>query len=148
MLFLSTYKNKVDKKCRVSIPSQFRTALSNSSFQGVILHKSIANNCIEGMGLERLEKITEMIDNLDPFSPEKDAFETVILGGSVQLSFDSEGRVILPVEMVERYGINETAIFVGKGSSFQIWSEEEFAKHSEDSRKIALENRDKIRVIK
>ncbi len=98
--------------------------------------------------MEKLEKLTEMIDNLDPFSPEKDAFETVILGGSVQLSFDTEGRVVIPSDIAEQYDIKDTAVFVGKGSSFQIWSEKEFEKHASESREIALQNRDKIKVMK
>lgn len=144
-LFISTYKNKVDKKLRVSIPVQFRTAVGNSSFQGVVLYKSIINNCLEGCSMERLMKITDMIDDLDPFSNEKDAFATSILGGSFQLSFDTEGRVVLPSELISDMNIAENAVFVGKGHTFEIWNEEEFNKHMENSRKIAFENRDKIR---
>lgn len=145
-LFLSTYKNKIDKKLRVSVPSQFRSVVSSSSFQGIIVYKSIINNCLEGCTIERLNKITEMIDNLDPFSEEKDAFATAILGGSFQLSFDSEGRVVIPNELVSEINLNETAVFVGKGHTFEIWNQSEFEKRTSSAREIALKNRDKIKA--
>ncbi|QED22971.1 division/cell wall cluster transcriptional repressor MraZ [Candidatus Deianiraea vastatrix] len=147
-LFISTYKNKIDKKLRVSVPSQFRSVISKSSFAGIIVYRSITNKCLEGCSLERLEKITEMIDSLDPFSSERDAFSTAILGGSIQLSFDTEGRVNIPDDIIAELGLTETAVFVGKGHTFEIWSNEEFEKHISESRKIAFENRDKIKVIK
>jgi len=96
--------------------------------------------------MERLQKMTDMIDNLDPFSSEKDAFATAILGGSFQLSFDSEGRISLPPELINSVNLSETAVFVGKGSTFEIWTDVEFEKHITNARKIAFENRGKIKV--
>ena len=147
-LFLSTYKNKIDKKLRVSIPAQFRNALVNSSFGGIVVYKSITQNCIEGCSIERIQKITEMIDELDPFSDEKDAFATAILGGSFQLGFDTEGRVVLPEELYSTINLSETAVFIGKGHTFEIWNDEKYEENMEKARKIAFENRDKIRVSK
>ncbi len=144
-LFISTYKNKVDKKLRVSVPAQFRSAISDSAFQGIIAYRSIINDCIEGCSLERLENLTALIDNLDPFSSEKDAFATSVLGGSYQLQFDPEGRVLLPQDLVCDLQIEETAVFIGKGHTFEIWNEAKFEEHIVKSRQIAFENRDKLR---
>lgn len=146
-LFLSTYKNKIDSKLRVSVPAQFRSVIAKSSFNGIIIYKSISNNCLEGCGIERLEDITQMIDNLDPFSDEREAFATTILGGSHQLSFDTEGRIVLPSELVKELNISKTAVFIGKGRSFEIWSEDEFSKHFEKSKSLASQNRDKIKNV-
>ena len=40
------------------------------------------------------------------------------------LSFDSEGRITLPSELLEHAGIEGRARFVGRGIRFQIWSPE------------------------
>lgn len=143
-MFISTYRNKLDKKLRVSVPSQFRSVVAQSNFAGVVVYKSIINDCIEGCTIERMQKMMDMIDNLDPFSNERDAFATAILGGSFQLSFDGEGRIIIPEELIDSLSGTEQAVFVGKGSTFEIWSEIEFAKYSENARKIAFENRGKM----
>lgn len=140
-LFLSTYTNKVDKKGRVSVPAQFRNSLAAQPFAGIVSYVSFVNPCIESCGMDRIEKLSESINQLDPFSEVHDAFATTILGSCVQLPFDPEGRVILPENFLNGAGITENAVFVGKGITFEIWSPERFAAHSTKQREVALKNR-------
>lgn len=145
-LFLSTYLNKVDKKGRVSVPANFRVALQKEDFQGIVIYSSFVNSCIEACGMERMARLSESIDNLDPYSQERDAFAAAILGGSFQLPFDSEGRVILPEALMTEAGITEQAIFVGKGATFEIWSPETFEKYASKAKELAKQERSKLRL--
>lgn len=140
-LFLSTFEKQIDKKGRVSVPPSFRAVLSQQNFNGMIAYQSFVRPCIEACGMERLEKLYARIESLDPFSEEHDAFSTAILGGSVQLPFDNEGRAVLPEALLKAAGITDTGIFVGKGATFEIWSPSAFAKHQEAARAMALKNR-------
>jgi MraZ protein len=85
--------------------------------------------------------LSQTIDNLDPYSEARDAFATTILGGCMQLSFDSEGRIILPDELIESVGLVEQACFVGKGATFEIWNPELFNQYSAKAREIAKQDR-------
>lgn len=91
--------------------------------------------------MERIEKLSQSIDTLDPFSEERDAFATSILGGCVQLSFDSDGRVNLPAELIEQADLSEKAVFVGKGQTFEIWKPETFEEYAKKARQIAKDKR-------
>ncbi len=146
-LFLSSFEKKIDRKGRVSVPSGFRAVLSKESFQGIVVYPSFVNPCIEACGMGRLEAVMNRIDQLDPFSEEYDAFTTSILGGSAQLPFDGEGRVMLPEGMFASVGIGEEVVFVGKGATFEIWEPKAFAEHAAKSRKLALEKRLHLRSI-
>ena len=42
-----------------------------------------------------MEKISDAIDNLNPFEEKKDFFSTSILSESINLIFDTEGRILL-----------------------------------------------------
>ena len=55
-LFLSTVLNKMDSKCRVSVPSNFRSSLKNQSFKGVVAFSSYNDNSIDACGIERMER--------------------------------------------------------------------------------------------
>ena len=145
-LFLSTYVNKVDKKGRVSVPANFRSALQKEDFQGIVAYGSFVNECIEACGMERIGRLSESIDNLDPYSEERDAFATAILGGSFQLPFDGEGRIILPETLMHDIGINEQAVFVGKGATFEIWSPATFDKYAAKAKDLARQERAKLRL--
>lgn len=140
-LFLSTFEKQIDKKGRVSVPPAFRAVLSSQNYNGMIAYSSFVHPCIEACGMQRLEKLYAQMESLDPFSEERDAFATAILGGSVQLPFDNEGRAVIPENLLAAAGIDGTGIFVGKGATFEIWSPAAFAKHQDASRKLALSKR-------
>jgi len=145
-LFLSTFTNKLDKKGRVSVPASFLYALAGESFHGVIAYASFINPCIEACGYDRISKLSANIESLDPFSEERDAFATAILGGSSQLNFDGDGRVMLPEALVEEAGLSDAALFVGKGETFEIWQPDAFHDYAAQARKLAREKRLKLRA--
>ncbi len=141
MLFLSTYINKIDKKGRVSVPASFRSSLSQQNFPGIIAYSSFINPCIEACGINRIEILNQTIDSLDPYSEARDAFATTILGGCIQLAFDSEGRVILPEDLISFASLDEQACFVGKGATFEIWNPKAFEEYASLAREIAKKDR-------
>ena len=140
-IFLSKYTNKIDAKGRVSIPAGYRGALAKENFNGIIVYPSFKNNCIECCSMSRLEELSRIIQNLDPYSDERDAFETIVLGEAVQLQFDNEGRVILPNYLMEQVGITTQGCFVGKGLVFEIWNPDKFEDYRKNAKKIAEGNR-------
>ena len=147
-LFLSTFTNKVDSKGRVSVPAQFRVSLVNENYSTMVVYESFINQCIEGCDIERIKKISESIDNLEPFSEERDAFATTVLGGSVQLSIDGDGRIILPENLLKTAKIKDNAVFVGKGSTFEIWEPKSFSVYLEKAKTEAKLKRNMLRLNK
>lgn len=141
VLFLSTFEKQIDKKGRVSVPAPFRAVLAGQHFSGIIVYSSFVNGCIEACGMSRIEKMYQRIESLDPFSEERDAFATAILGGSVQLPFDGEGRVVIPEPLLAQAGISGQGIFVGKGETFEIWEPEAFRAHEQAARELAKAKR-------
>ena len=127
-MFLSTYENKLDKKGRVSVPASFRSYLSNLGYNGVICYPSFNNQCIEAWPQDRIEKISNAIDSLNPFEEKKDYFATSILSASINLQFDSEGRILLTSKLLKHAKIKNSMLFVGQGKTFQIWEPTIFEK--------------------
>ena len=127
-MFLSTYQNKLDKKGRVSVPASFRSYLSNLGYNGVICYPSFNNYCIEAWPQDRIEKISNAIDSLNPFEEKKDYFATSILSESINLQFDSEGRISLTQKLLKHAKIKSNILFVGQGKTFQIWEPASYEK--------------------
>ena len=127
-MFLSTYENKLDKKGRVSVPSSFRSYLSNLGYNGVVCYPSFNNQSIEAWPQDRIEKISNSIDALSPFEEKKDYFATSILSESINLQFDSEGRISLTPKLLKHAKIKNSMLFVGQGKTFQIWEPTIFEK--------------------
>ena len=140
-MFLSTYENKLDKKGRVSVPASFRSYLSNLGYNGVVCYPSFNNQSIEAWPQDRIEKITEAIDSLNPFEEKRDFFATSILSESINLQFDTEGRISLTTKLLRHAKIKNSMLFVGQGKTFQIWEPATFEKFKINARKKANINR-------
>ena len=134
-MFLSTYENKLDKKGRVSVPASFRSYLSNLGYNGVVCYPSFNNQSIEAWPQDRIEKISNTIDALNPFEEKKDYFATSILSESINLQFDTEGRISLTPKLLKHAKIKNSMLFVGQGKTFQIWEPTLFEKFRLQSRK-------------
>ena len=118
-LFLSTHVNKVDKKGRVSVPAQFRSAVVGQSFPGIVAFRSFSLAVIDAAGIERMEKYSEELDALAEGTAR---FEEVraMLADARQLAFDGEGRIVLPDDLASFANIHDEAAFVGQGRHFYI----------------------------
>jgi len=119
----------------VSVPASFRSHLSNLGYNGVVCYPSFNNQCIEAWPQDRIEKISNTIDALNPFEEKKDFFATSILSESIDLQFDSEGRISLTDKLLKHAKIKNNMLFVGQGKTFQIWDPTLFEKFKTQSRK-------------
>ena len=144
-MFLSTYENKLDKKGRVSVPASFRSYLSSLGYNGVICYPSFNNQSIESCSQDRIEKLSNTIDSLNPFEEKRDYFATSILSESISLQFDSEGRISLPTKLLKHAKIKNNMFFVGQGKTFQISDSSIFEKFKVVARKKAYQNRSNLK---
>ena len=140
-MFLSTYENKLDKKGRVSVPASFRSYLSNLGYNGIVCFPSFNNQSIEAWPQDRIEKISSAIESLNPFEEKRDFFATSVLSESVNLQFDSEGRILLLSKLLKHAKIKNSMVFVGQGKTFQIWEPAMFEKFKVNARKKSNINR-------
>ena len=140
-MFLSIFENRLDKKGRVSVPASYRAHLSSLGYNGIICFPSFNNQSIEAWSQDRIEKISNSIDTLNPFDEKKDYFATSILSESINLQFDSEGRILLTQKLLKHAKIKNNMLFVGQGKTFQIWEPATFEKFKVNARKKSNLNR-------
>ena len=120
-MFISTFEKQLDAKRRIVAPLDYRTTVA--PFDGLFCFLSIEAACLEGGGKELFDTRT--------------ALETSILGGMVQLSFDTAGRITLPEALCDQLGLSDWVTVVGLGSRFQIWSRDAFRARAKEQREIA-----------
>ena len=127
-LFLSSCENRLDTKGRVSVPAAFRSSLTDEKFAGVVLFRSFTHNCIEGLSMSRMEKMANATDKMGVFDNELDDLIAMLFADARPLAFDVTGRIVIPNELLKHANITDTALFVGRGNSFQIWNPSDFAR--------------------
>lgn len=147
-LFMDTITNKVDAKGRVSLPSDYRAIVKESESQ-IVCYRSLTSPCIEGCLEDMLEKLATEIENSnDFFSQEQDDLTNLIFGDARRFSFDSTGRIVLSEKLLAHAQIKDTAVFVGKGRKFQIWSPENWEKEELKIRQRIMQQRPVLSPVK
>lgn len=129
-LLVGRHLNKIDKKGRVSVPKPFREAFLAKGFMAVFVYPYFKYPALEGTDEAFMRRLTDSLEeNLEMFSEDQDDLASIILEYTFQLAFDPEGRVSLPKELCEHAGLKNEALFIGRGSRFQIWSPELYKEH-------------------
>lgn len=143
---MSKYTNKVDRKGRVSVPAQFRAALPSGFQKSIVVYQAVNHNAIECCDLLYVDRLNESLEEFAPYSDEHDEFSLTLMSGLVELTFDGNGRIIIPHDLMEFAGISEYATFAGKGKTFQIWEPTAFEKELEKARHKVKEKRSMLRL--
>lgn len=144
--FTGTYVNKVDKKGRVSVPAPFRATLealagpvplakpddpAAKPILLVNLKPTPDRQALDGVTEAYMDEVQRRLDAMDLYSPEREALEIREFSETEHLQIDSDGRIILPRQMMELAGITESVAFMGMGSRFQIWEPEALKAHQQ-----------------
>ncbi|WP_298726941.1 MraZ family transcriptional regulator [uncultured Ferrovibrio sp.] len=122
--FLSTFRNRIDAKGRVSVPAPYRALLTKKNAEGgLIMGPDISAPALVAGGRDYLDGINRRIDELPDLHPEREMLIDGLLPFLNELSLDQEGRVQLGAQFLEHAGLSAPgeAVFVGRRNSFQIW---------------------------
>lgn len=139
--FVSTYRNRIDAKGRVSVPAPFRAVIARDGFDGVFCYPSLDAAAIDAGGKPLVDRIAGLLEGLGPYSDERDHLSIALFGQSEILKLDQDGRVILSQALRTHAGINGEVAFVGLGDKFQMWEPETFEAHLAVARDKVREHR-------
>jgi MraZ protein len=120
-VFFGTHAMKIDGKGRVSMPAAFRDALQKSGSPDAVLMPTEAAPVIEGCDRAFVEELVKSAYTPGLLADGARDQVLLMLGEMVTLSFDPEGRFVFPAALRAHCGAEDTAVFVGRGRTFQIW---------------------------
>ena len=132
--FVSTFTNRLDAKGRVSVPASFRTLLAKDGFDGVYVYPALGIPALDAGGNRLVEEINSLVEQLPPYSEERDHLSAALYGDSEVLRADGEGRIMLSDRLRAHAGITDRVTFVGLGYKFQLWEPEQFVARQEEAR--------------
>jgi len=136
-VFISTFEKQLDSKRRIVAPQEFRATVA--PFDGLFCFPSIEADCIEGGGKGLFDSYASLIDEFPFGDPTRAALEISIMGGMVQLTFDTAGRITLPEAFCDQFKLTDWVVLVGMRDRFQIWSRNAYQIHVRHQREVARE---------
>ena len=129
-LFQGSALNGVDAKGRVSVPAFLRQVIERrGDARTIVLAKhdafpalSAYDPAYAALKHAKLERLAEKQET-DPAAELDYARRTMMaFGATEEVPYDSSGRVVLPPMMRRKGQIEELALFIGVGETFQIWN--------------------------
>jgi len=120
-MFFGSYVHTLDNKGRLVIPSKLRDEAGTrvyilKGFDGALaIYKS-----------SDFDQMVEEINTL-PFNKRNSrAYLRVQLASTCELDVDKQGRVQLPSQLLEKYGIGKDVIVIGVGDHMEVWDKKTY----------------------
>jgi MraZ protein len=118
----------VDAKGRLSVPAGIRQKIERrSDTRAIVLTRHPIEPCLTGFDTnylrllhldnERRRLAEEERDPLAHYSRERRSF-----GSAEEVPYDTSGRILLSSKLRRRGQLEELALFVGVGATFELWN--------------------------
>ncbi len=121
MFLVGNQQHMLDDKNRIRLPAKHREALGNK----YILMPG-TSGCIFVYPASDEHKLLEAIENMDSFDPEIAEWVRSVAEFSATVEADSQGRFMLPQDLMDICGIKKNVRIVGAITKVEIWSEERY----------------------
>lgn len=130
-MFRGTSRLTVDAKGRLAMPKAHRDRLETDGISGlmVTLDKSGCLLIYPMPDWLEIEAKLMSVPNADSYTR---AMQRLYVGHAQEVSFDTNGRILLPALLRERAGIGKKAVLIGQGKKCELWSEESYESASEE----------------
>lgn len=127
--FIGDYPCKFDSKGRVAIPAAFRKIVQ-SEFQSVfVVRKNIFENCLDVFPLIEWEnQLNNIKSRTNPFNRKHSAFMRELHRDTMELSMDSNGRILVTRRLLNSVGIEKEAVLVGLDYKMELWAKNNYIK--------------------
>ena len=125
-MFGGEYRHNLDTKNRIFIPAKLREELGET----FVVAKDIREKCLKIYSLEGWESY------IAPLRAQARKLSEKIIrflhASLVQVTPDSQGRIVLPTELVKYADIERNVVIVGCCDYAEIWAEQSYDKLKED----------------
>jgi len=117
-MFYGTYTYKLDEKGRIPLPPNFRRQT-----KGSVMLKRGMDKCIEVYPADVWGKLAGELAAKAVSPLKRRRLNRMIFGSAFNVSFDRQGRIMLPAGLREYAEIADVAAVVGANDRIELWNE-------------------------
>lgn len=118
-MLIGEYSTVIGDKNRIAIPKKLRDSLT-----GKVFVTRGYEQCLIMVDTQRWQGLIEEINKSPLLSLSVRDTKRFIVGGAVEVEYDSLGRFVIPEGLKTFASINQKIVFLGVGEWVEIWSEE------------------------
>lgn len=124
--FTEEFECKADNKGRIMLPAALRTKLAPVLPKGLVLKRSIFENCLEIYTMEAWEEEMKAVGNLNRFIKKNNDFIRQFTAGVRTVEVDNNGRLLIPKNLLAFAGITKEVVLSASIDRIEVWDKDQY----------------------
>lgn len=126
--FTSEFEGKLDSKGRLVLPSRIKSQLPAGNDREMVIRKGF-EPCLVLYPMVEFKKVFSRISGLTEFNEEFRKLQRNFFAGTATVELDTNGRFLIPRNMLSYAQLDREAVLVGMGNKVEIWQPQQYEKH-------------------
>lgn len=120
-MFMGEFHHNIDDKARIVLPSKFREELG----ENFVVTRGL-EGCLFVYSKQEWMNIVGKLKTLPFTKKDARAFLRFFLSGAIECQSDKQGRVALPLPLVNYAKLKNKCVVIGVNDRLEIWAEDAF----------------------
>lgn len=119
--FTSEYECKLDQKGRLILPARIKSNLPAGQEKELVIGLGF-DQCLVVYPMAEFNRIYSQIAGLSDFNPDYRRLQRNFFRGNTVVEMDSNGRFLIPRNMLQYAALEKDVIVIGMGNKVEIWN--------------------------
>ncbi len=124
-MFYGEYLHSIDRKGRLILPAKFREVAKAHFVERFYLTRGL-DNCLFMFAEEEWKAQENKFKSISFTKSESRKFNRLYFSGAVEVSFDAQGRILLPQYLKDFAQIKKDVTIVGVSNRIEIWARDKW----------------------
>jgi len=122
-MFYGEYIHQIDRKGRLVLPSKIRDAAKNNFVEKFFITRGL-DNCLFMFSEEEWRSQEQKFKAMPFTKLEARKFNRLYFSGATEISYDKQGRILIPQYLKDFASIKKDIIVIGVSNRIEVWSKE------------------------
>ena len=142
-MFYGEFSHSIDRKGRLILPVKFRETAKEHFVEKFYITRGL-DNCLFMFAEEEWRTQESKFKSMPFTKLESRKFNRLYFSGAVEITFDTQGRILLPQYLKDFAQIKKDVVIVGVSNRIEIWAKDKWLEFYGNSRQSFEEIAEKL----
>ncbi len=137
--FIGDFVCKADAKGRIVLPSLFKKVMNAMEENRFVVRKDLFDDClILSPYPDWEEEMNDIRARINMYNRAENKFYRQYFRGAAEVTFDANGRLLLPKRLLEKINLPKEIVLVGVDNKIELWSKDVYESDEMTEGELAL----------
>jgi MraZ protein len=137
--FIGDFVCKADAKGRIVLPSLFKKVMNAIEENCFVIRKDLFEDCLILSPYSDWEvEMEDIRSRVNLYNRAENKFYRQYYRGAAEVSYDANGRMLLPKRLMEKIGLPKEMVLVGVDKKIELWSKTAYESEELSEGELAL----------